>query len=108
MGRTVDLDGLPPQIVPVVRSWVGAVETATRRMGDELRVTGEDAIACLRGRIVMTAPLDAALIKSRLATLVLANKLDRRATLPPKERKEALTALDALIVELRKAKPKER
>ncbi|GJE14266.1 hypothetical protein FOHLNKBM_5339 [Methylobacterium longum] len=108
MGRTVDLDSLPPQIVPVVRSWVAAVEAASRRMGDELRVTAEDAIASLRGRIVMTAPLEATLIKSNLATLVLANKLDRRATLPSKERTEALTALNALIVELRNAKPKER
>lgn len=100
MARSLSTETLPLPLAAAIGPWIAAVKTASRGMGEEVRVTADDAVTSLRARIVMTALLETALIEARIATVVLANNLNRRATLPSKEKAEALTALDALIIRL--------
>lgn len=72
-------------------------------MAEEVRVTVEDAFESLRGRVVMTTPLRTALDEARIAAVVLAKELERRVMLPSKEKAQALTALDTLIIRLQDA-----
>ena len=108
MARSLSTDALPLILATAIRPWIGAVETATLGMGAEVRVTADDAITSLRGRIVMTAFLETALIKARNATAVLANKLNQKAMVPSGAKAEALTALVTLITLLQDAKLNER
>lgn len=103
LARAVSTDALPVPVATAIRSWIGAVETASPGMAEEVRVTAEDAVTSLRCRIVMTAPLETALDGACFATMVLAKELDRRVMMPCKEKAEALTALDTLIIRLQDA-----
>lgn len=101
--RSAGTSALPAPVATAIRSWIDAVETATPGMAEEVRVTVEDAFESLRGRVVMTTPLRTALDEARIAAVVLAKELERRVMLPSKEKAQALTALDTLIIRLQDA-----
>lgn len=73
-----------------------------------MRATVADAIMSLRRRIVLTPPLDTAVDDARIAATILADKLDRKDTVPSIAKAEAMTALGALVSWLHGAQPNER
>ena len=72
-------------------------------MGGRVRLTAENTVASLRGQIVMIPALETAMSDALRASDALAQDLDRRPSLQPDARTEALLALHALIVWLKSA-----
>ena len=83
MARALDTAVLPPILAMALWPWIDIVEAAAGGMGSHVRLTAENTVAVLWGRVAMSPPL--------------VREVDRQGFLGSKARIEALLALNGLI-----------
>lgn len=101
----VDVEGLPPVLERVLQPWVQAVELSGLGIGDHVTAVAAHTFSALRHRIVLTPPLEQALIEARMATDALAIAMDKRRIVPFWKLDAARLALAELVVWLQRAEP---
>ena len=89
----------------LLRPWVLAVELSDPGIGDHVTAIAAHAFSALRNRIVLTPPVEQALVEARLATDALADAMDARWIVPFRKRDAARIALAKLVVSLQCAEP---
>ena len=97
MARALDTAVLPPILAMALWPWIDIVEAAAGGMGSHVRLTAENTVAVLWGRVAMSPPLVAAIEDALHASDALAREVDRQGFLGSKARIEALLALNGLI-----------
>jgi hypothetical protein len=85
--------------------WVQAVELSDRGMGDHAAAIAAHGFAALRRRVVLTPPLEQALVEARMATDALAAAMDEKRIGPLWKRYAARVALAKLVGSLQHAEP---
>lgn len=108
MPATIEVSGLATPITLIMRPWVGVLESAPPGMGENVRVTAENASTSLWRRVVMLPPIERGLAAAMAASAMLAVELNKEDAIPEDARSNALHALDALVVLLCDAKPNAR
>lgn len=104
-GQILEGAGLPPFLEAVMRPWVVAIETGTLGMRDTVAAAASSTAANLKRRAVVEPDLDVAIARAVVASITLAEALDKRGAVPTKPRAAALAALEAVIERLRTAEP---
>jgi hypothetical protein len=108
MPATIDVSGLSAPLTLIMRPWCGVLETALAGMGENVRITAENASVSLWRRVVMLPPIECGLATALSASAIFAAELNKRDPIPGEARSDALRALDALIVLLHEARPNAR
>lgn len=101
----VDVRALPPVLGRLLTPWVQAIELSGLGIGEHVTAVAAHASSAVRHRIVLTPPLEQAIIEARLATDALAATMDKRRIVPFWKRDAARHALAELVVWLRHAEP---
>ena len=108
MPVTIDLSGLSAPLALIMRPWGGVLETALPGMGENVRVTAENASVSLWRRVVMLPPIERGLAAAMSTSAILAVELDKENAIASEARSDALRALETLIVLLCEARPNAR
>lgn len=101
----VDVRGLPPVLERLLAPWVQAVELSDQGIGDHVTAIAGHAFSAVLHRVVLTPPLEQALVEARMATDTLAAALDEKRVVPFWMRDAARSALAKLVVSLQRAEP---
>lgn len=78
MPVTVDASGLPAPVALILRPWGGVLETALPGMGENVRVTADNASMSLWRRVVMLPRIERGLATALSASAVFAVELNKR------------------------------
>ncbi|MCJ2040122.1 hypothetical protein MKK55_14405 [Methylobacterium sp. J-059] len=106
-GGILEGAGLPPFLQAVMSPWVVAIETGTLGMREMVAAAASSTAANLKRRVVVDPALDLAIAQAVVASVALAEELDKRDAAPTKPRAAALAAVEAVIAHLRTAAPNE-
>ena len=108
MTASTKVSNLPGPIALILRPWAGVLQTAPSGMGENVRITAENACVSLWRRVVMLPPIERSLAAAMSASAMLAVELDKENAIASEARSDALRALDDLILLLSGARPSAR